>query len=68
MSKPTPGGRALSKSLASRGYLPIMGVSEPLKPSTRQLCKKALCKIQCVCQRKEFQGQNDVIYVPLDLL
>ena len=34
ISKSTPSGRALPKSLAKRGYLPTMGVSEPLRPST----------------------------------
>ena len=30
ISKSTPSGRALSRSLANMGYLPTMGVSEPL--------------------------------------
>ena len=68
ISKATPSGRALSKSLAKGGYLPTMGVSEPLRPSTWRLCKEAKCKVACICKRKGMTGQNDVIYVPQELL
>ena len=54
ISKSTPSGRALSKSLAKRGYLPTMGVSEPLKPSTWRLCKHVKCKGACICKPRVY--------------
>ena len=68
ISKSTPSGRALSKSLAKRGYLPTMGVSEPLRPSTWRVCKRVKCKGACICKRRVLTGQNDVVYVPQELL
>ena len=70
ISKATLSGKALSRSLAEKGYLPIMGVSEPLRPSTWRLCKGNLprCAWVCKCDRSRMTGQNDMIYVSQESL
>ena len=45
-----------------------MGVSEPLRPSTWRACKRVKCKGACICKRRVLTGQNDVVYVPQELL
>ena len=60
-------GKSFSAKLAKLGFLPCMGASEPLRPSSWQGCKKCPRGV-CRCERSVARGQHDVCYVQQETL
>ena len=60
-------GKSSSAKLAKVGFLPCMGASEPLCPSSWSGCKECP-RGACGCEKSIARGQHDVVYVQQETL